>query len=501
MTPRQICVALPHDPFEAASSLAAHVLGHPPYIKRGGISRESDLAYGTVTVALEELANVASGFFGTVGELLAQRTLVNYCAFQMTPAMREAFRERAKTGGGFIRSSGRAPWMIAMPPNDLVCPLCEQAAWDRYGTRAMLWPHRAPLVRACWRHDVQLVPAVWGAEPCYAGDSVRQATDAQRQFAMDAVMVCQLGVNCEHAALEFEAQLSAAGVRRSSGTYATAQFSRSFQEFCIAQFDDPALHRFFGRPRLGRGILQWVRSAGADFIPPILLVLLLGWLRLAARSSAISSPLPTPQNLQRGRKMKRRMTGWAGRYSRARLPVDGRKRYEQSDIERLLQARCTVAQIAVLCRTSESTVSRYVSAHGLKSLATAARIQQRRSEVRRAWTRVCKRYPGRSRNAIRKLEPRAYRWLITHDKAWLRQQCQTYEQKKGWRRALLPTPGSAATIAAQVRRAHRAMMSGHRKPRCTRAALCRALGVTPYLFDRWQKASPLIAKAIQRALE
>ncbi|GJG94343.1 TnsD family Tn7-like transposition protein [Cupriavidus pauculus] len=496
----EICVALPHDPFEAASSLAMNVLGHPAYIKRGGISREPDLAYGTVTVALEHLANVASGFFGTADELLAQRTLVNYCAFQMTPAMREAFRQRARTGGGAIRHPSRAPWMIATYPGNVVCPLCEIASWNEYGTRSMLWPHRAPLVQACWRHGVQVVPMLPGAEPRYPADCVREATAAQWQFAQDTVMVCQLGANCEQAALEFQMQLAAAGVRRSSGTYATAQFSRSFREFCMTRIGVPALHRYFIRPCFGRHVLHWVRSAGVTFIPPFLLVLLLGWLRLAAQSTAISLLLPPPQYPQRGRTLKRRVTGWAGRYSRARLPVDGRKRYDQSDIERLLNAHCTYAQIAGLCRISESTVSRYVTVHGLRSLATMARVEQVRSDVRRAWIRACQRYPSRSRNAIRKLEPRAYQWLITHDKAWLRRQCQAFAHRKGWRRALLPTPGSAATIAAQVRRVHRAILSGRRKARCTRAALCRALGVTPYLFDRWRKASPLIAEAIKKAL-
>lgn len=70
-----IGAVLPHDPFEAASSLAMHVLGRAPYIRRGGIVREPDLACGTVTVALEQLANLASGYFGTAEELLHQRTL------------------------------------------------------------------------------------------------------------------------------------------------------------------------------------------------------------------------------------------------------------------------------------------------------------------------------------------------------------------------------------------------------------------------------------------
>lgn len=496
----RIGVALPHDPFEAASSLAAHLLGHPAYVRRGGIAREADLAYGTVTVALEPLAHCASGLFGTADELLRQRTLVNYCAFQMKPPMRESFRQRVRTGIGAMRLSGRAPWMIATYPGDLTCPLCEEEAWNEFGTRATFWPHRAPMVRACWRHDVQLVPISFGPEPCYAADCVREAGAAQRQFARDTVMVCQLGADCEQAAVEFQAQIAAAGVLRRNGTYATTQFSRSFSGFCMTQIDDLALHGLFNHPMLGRGVLQWVRSGGDAFISPLLLVLLLGWLRLAAQSTAIS-PLAPPPSPQRGRTMKRRVKGWAGRYSRARLPVDGRRRYDQSDIEWLLRSHCTYAQIASLCRISESTVSRYISAHGLKQLAVATRIEQRRPDARRVWQRACQRYPDRSCNAIRKLEPRAYRWLITHDKAWLRQQRQAFERAKGWRRGLLPTPGSAATIAAQVRKVHRALSSSRREARGTRSGLCRALGVTPYLFDRWREASPLIAKAIKDALE
>lgn len=446
------------------------------------------------------MANCASGFFGTADELLNQRTLGNYCVFQMTPLMREAFRRYLRTGAGAMRLSGRAPWMVATYPGDFCCPLCEQEAWNEFGTRATFWPHRAPMVRACWRHGVQLVPICSGPEPCYAADCLREASAAQQQFARDTVMVCQLGASCEQAAVEFQAQLAAAGMLRPNGTYATKQFSRSFSRFCMTQMDDPALHRLFDHPRLGRGVLRWVRSGGEAFISPLLLVLLLGWLRLAAQSTAII-PLPPPPSPQRGRTLSRRVKGWAGRFSRARLPVDGRRRYDQSDIEWLLRSHCTVAQIAALCRISESTVSRYISAHGLKPLAVAARIEQRRPDVRRAWQRACHRYPDRSRNAIRALEPRAYRWLITHDKVWLRQQCQAFERAKGWRRGPLPTPGSAATIAAQVRRVHRSLSSGRRKARCTRSALCRALGVTPYLFDRWRKASPLIAQAIQEALD
>ncbi|SPC18357.1 TnsD family Tn7-like transposition protein [Cupriavidus taiwanensis] len=495
-----IGVVLPRDPFEAASSLAASLLGHPAYIRRGGIAREAELAYGTVTVALESLANCTSGFFGTADDLLSQRTLVNYCAFQMTPRMREAFRQRVQTGIGAMRLSGRAPWMIATYPDDLSCPLCEQEAWNEFGTRATFWPHRAPMVRACWRHELQLVPSLRGPEPCYAADCLREASAAQMQFAQDTVMVCQLGANCEQAAVEFQAQIAAAGVLRANGIYATAQFSQSFSRFCMTQIDDPALHGLFNHPRLGRWVLRWVRSGGDAFIAPMLLVLLLGWLRVAAQSTAIM-PLPPPPSPQRGRTMKRRVKGWAGRFSGARLAAEGRRRYGKSDIERLLRSHCTYAQIAALCRISESTVSRYVSTHGLKPLAIAARIEQRRPDVRRAWQLACHHCPDRSCNAIRALEPRAYRWLITHDRAWLRQQCQAFERAKGWRRRLLPTPGCAATIAEQVRKAHRALSSGRRKTRCTRSALCRALGVTPYLFDRWRKASPLIAKAIKDVLE
>jgi len=354
-------------------------------------------------------------------------------------------------------------------------------------------------VQACWRDGALLVPMLQGPEHRYPVDCVREASVAQRQFARDTVMVCELGTDCEQAALEFGAQIAAAGERWASDTYATAQFCRSFGEFCAAQFDDMALHRYLSRPRAGQDVLRWVRSAGATFIPPILLVLLLGWLRFAAQSTAITRPAPHPP--QRGRTLKRRVRGWAGRYSRVRLPVDGRRRYGQADTERLLQAGCTYAQIARLCRISESTVSRYVTARGLGPLAAQARVERKRTEVRGAWTRACHRYPNRSRNAIRILEPRAYRWLVTHDKAWLRQQCQAFERRHGWRRGLLPTPGSAAIIAARIRRVHRTILTIHWKARCTRSALCRALGVTPYLFDRWRKASPLIAAAVKKALE
>jgi hypothetical protein len=491
---------LPHDPFEAASSLATHVIGSLPYIRYGGFERDADLAYGTVTVALAQLAAFASGFFGTADDILAQRTLTNYCTFQMMPPMREAFRQRVKTGQGVIRPSGRAPWMIATYPGNLVCPVCEPAAWHEYGTRAIFWPHRAPMVRACWRHGVQLVPMASGPEPNYPAECVREAGPAQSQFARDTVMLCQLGADCGQAAIGFEAQLAAAGVLRENGTYATAQFCRSFRTFCKHALDAPALQGVFDRPLFGQNVLHWVRCSGERYIAPLLLVLLLGWLRLAARSTAVS-PLPAPAHPRRGRIIKRETSGWAGRYSVTPLSVDGRKHYGKADIERLLRAHCTYLQIATLCRMRPRAVHQFIADAGLRPLAVATRFAERRAAARRAWQSACQRHPGGSQRAIRKLEPRAYGWLVTNDKAWLLQQHQKTEAAKGWRRALLPTAGSAATIAEQVRQAGRTLSAASRTGRCSKAGLCRALGVTPYLLERWRSASPLIATAIKRALE
>jgi hypothetical protein len=41
-----------------------------------------------------------------------------------------------------------------------------------------------------------------------------------------------------------------------------------------------------------------------------------------------------------------------------------------------------------------------------------------------------------------------------------------------------------------VRQAGRTLSAASRTGRCSKAGLCRALGVTPYLLERWRSASP-----------
>lgn len=485
----QVEPCVPRDPFEAASSLANSLLGVPPLQRRGGRSCRMDAAFGTVSWPLNPFAATTDGYFGSGLALMHERTLVDYCSFQMTAQGRSLLQAQVLDGtGAGRRPPPWNPWMVDTLRPAVTCPLCMRESWERFGVVAWFWPHHAPFVSACWRHAVRLVHA---SELAVASrvTALQSASHAELAFARDSVSVCQLGRDRCAAARWLGEAMAAAGFRHANGEFRAKEFCAALQDFCGRQLSSLALARASASPRFGRRILSWINGQ-TDSISPVGVVLTLGCLR-----EAVTTAVPV---YSKGQPHRPRCRGWRGRYRAIEINIDGRHRYLRSDMEHLLRRGCSCGQVAALCHVSASTVWRHVKDRNLRDLIERLQEERCRREARTAWQKVRSRFPHASRNQLREREPRAYRWLVTHDKGWLSRQPAAYKTLKGWRRGVLKTAGSGSKILARLRSAIRTI---EQNGRVTRAALCRELDVSPYILQRWSTASQRVARLLESVFD
>ncbi|WP_116347200.1 TnsD family Tn7-like transposition protein [Cupriavidus taiwanensis] len=479
----QMVTCVPRDPFEAASSLANSLLGAPPLQRRAGRWCSMDVAFGTVSWPLNLLAAVTESFFGTGVQLMRERSLVDYCRFQLAAQGRSQLESRVLDGTGVMRQPPWAPWMVDTLRPRMACPICARENWEQFGVFAWLWPHQAPFVSACWRHGIRLVRAsdVAGS---FCRTRMQSASQDELAFARDSISICQLGQELLTTALWLNEAMAVAGFRHPNGEFCDKQFCAFLREYCSRHMTSLALSKSFASPRFGRRVLAWIAGRVAT-ISPVVVVVTLGCLREAGTTAMPAYSRRKPHQHQ--------SRGWPGRYRCIDLFIDGRRHFSRKDIEKLLRQGCSCRQVAGLCHVSASTVWRYVEQRNL--WGTVRRLQENRCrlEARSAWRGVRSRFPNASRNQLREREPRAYRWLMAHDKRWLLSQPAAYEPLNGWRRGVLKTPGSHSKILARLRSAIRTI---EQNGRITRSALCRELGVSAYMLQRWRTASGSVARLL-----
>lgn len=483
----RVVACVPRDSFEAASSLANSLLGVPPLQRRGGCSCNMNLAFGTVSWPLDLLAAVTENFFGTGFQLMRDRSLVDYCRFQLTLQRRSEMESRVLNGIGAVRLPPWAPWMVDTLHPAMACPMCARDSWEQFGAIAGLWPHQAPFVSACWRHGCRLARASEIAATS-ARTLMQSASQDELAFALDSVRICHFGVDPTTAALWLNEALASADFRHPNGKFRAKQFCDFLRDYCSRHISSLALSKAFDSPRFCRRILMWI-TGQVETISPVALVVTLGCLREAG---TVAMPI-----YSRRKPHQRRSRGWPGRYRSIDLCIDGRHRFSRDDMEELLWRGCSCRQVAGLCHVSASTVWRYVEQRNLWSTVRQLHENRCRREARAAWQHVRSRFPNASRNQLREREPRAYRWLLAHDKSWLQSLSATYRPLDGWRRGVLKTPGSHKKILARLRRAIRTIEEADR---VTRAALCRELGVSSYTLERWCAASGSVAQLLDSVL-
>lgn len=475
---------------ESAASLANRAMGTPPLQRRGGRLWPPDLAYGTVSWAVNTVVTLGGGFYGTADGILDLQSLVNYSAIARSARGRVALREKARTGVGSAKEAGWAPWLLSTVGQVLGCPVCRLEAWRAIGMPTECWPHRGPLVQGCWRHGVLLVPQDGFADPTVRAQPPRKASREVLTFAENTVHLCRLARSIGDAAAHFRDLLAAADFLRDNGQYYASRFRDAYAAYGRHRAHEPALRKATEAPLAARAVLDWVRSGGDDPIHPVYLVIALGMLDEAA-ASPIASFSPRKRAVQAGRR-----GAWSAHAVQPIRVLDGRFRYRRADIRHLAAQGCEAAEIASLCRLSLDIVWRTIRAEKLRPLIQKGRHERLRIGARQAWLDVREQHPGCSSNVLRSLEPRAFRWLWKHDKAWLQSQRADFRPATGWRRPILPTAGSRQRVLARLKRAAASQQATG--VRCTRAGLSRALSITPYVLMQWAQASADFADLLCR---
>lgn len=476
------------DMAESAASLSIRAMGLPPMQRKGGRRCAPDLAYGTVSWAVDTLAALGNGFYGTADNLLDSQSLLNYSAIAMKLEGRVALRKRARTGVGSAREASWAPWQLASVGQQMACPVCRGEAWRTIGMPAECWAHRAPLVLGCWRHGVMLVPQEGFADLTVQTQRPCKAPQDILTFAENTVRLCRLAKSIRETAAHFRNLLAEADFMRENGQFYAARFREAFAAYGRNYAHEPALRKATQAQLAGRAVLDWVRSAGDDPVHPVYLVLALGMLEEAAAAPAASF-LPRRRTVQ-----VNRQGAWSARPMQSTRVLDGRSRYGRSDIPYLAAQGCEPAEIASLCRLSRDIVWRTVRVNNLRPLIQKARHERLRLGARQAWRDVREQHSSCSSNVLRGLEPRAFRWLWEHDRGWLQSQRAEFTPTTGWRRKVLPTAGSRQRILAKLRRA--AVSQQAAGSRCTRIGLSRALSITPYVLKQWAQASAEVAELL-----
>lgn len=478
----QPCV--PRDSFEHAASLGRSLLGPPPLIRRGGRSCARELAYGTANWPLNVIVAYAGGFYGTAEAMLRERTLVDYCKFQIAPEHRPWLDAYALDGTGFYRPSPMMPWLVAELRKPSACPLCDMEAWILRGLVADYWPHMAPLVSACWRHGVALV------DRRLVQGEVREsrpniASDAQVHYAQNVLLLRELARDMRDAAHHFAQHLNEAGYCHANGEYRVGRFSQSLQRYAQAQFGGHPICKAMAALSSTRAILRWIRAEGNATVHPAMMVVVLGFLQSDALPVGLASQSTHPHRRDR--------EGWQGRYRNPRLVINDQRTFDKDDIERLLRRGVPCAQVAEFCKVSTSTVWRVVKERNLRQCIRALQLERCRKEARDAWTRARKRFPAASRNHLRKQESRAYKWLQKHDREWMETQPSEYLPPAGWSRSAIPTAEASVLLVSRLCNAIELVRSQHPAGRCSISALCRALSITRYMLLTWAQASAEVA--------
>ncbi|WP_157160239.1 hypothetical protein [Cupriavidus sp. BIS7] len=389
---------LPRHPFEAASSVANELFGVPSISPTGEVP-SADRAYGTVSWPLRKLAALGDGFYGDVEQLLNTRTLLNY----RRPAMkRECFESlRRRAIDGVVSPSSGDPDHFRDPRPPMVCPLCVQEALADYGTLALLWPHQAPWVDACWMHGARLVR--FPRNPSKPASRVEQALAAQVNFARDVVTLCEMARDLDGVIATVAARIRDAGFQYRHGRFCRERLTKGFQAYVQTQVQHPVLQKIGSDENATTRIVRFLTQS-CGVVPPVLLVLFLGFLRQVG-VTAVTPAYARSRSVQ------------LGTWSAAEEPkLDRPERHEVLALRLRGYSALAVATIKGLPR---HIVFNRVWRSGRNDESRHARFLFLKRTARAAWRAAYRRHGNVGVSAVAATEPRAYRWLLVHDREWL----------------------------------------------------------------------------------
>ncbi|SPC18359.1 TnsD family Tn7-like transposition protein [Cupriavidus taiwanensis] len=389
-----IAPLFPRHPCETTSSIANDLFGEPP------MSQKS-INMVTVSWPLRKLAKVGDGFYGDTEQLICFRTLLNFRRFSMSVDVFEAVKCRAIEGVSFY-GRPRGQYRDFRPP--MVCPLCEQEALAQYGTLALLWPHQAPLVDACWEHGVRLVKRHVAYETKAQLRSVKLAPLGEVEFAQDVVTVSEMGRDLDGAVATVVTRLRDAGFQHVNGEFCRTALTDRFQAYVEMQIKNPLLKRIGKGQYAVKGLLNFVGTRKS--ISPVLLALFLGFLRKAGTTTAAVLPNSNYASLLP-----------SAAWSTAKEPK--RSRPERHDALALRLMGYSGLAVAAIKGMKPRTVTRRVSRSGRTEEVQQARFAFLQRTARAAWTAAYRRKGYVSAASVAVTEPRAYSWLLRNDREWL----------------------------------------------------------------------------------
>lgn len=269
-------VLIPRDPYESAASLADGLFGpqHYPRLRRIP-SKPVGFAFGTISWPLENLAAEIGGYYGDAPEILRDRTLVNFCKFSVRPSKWQSFVERALYGvwsGPVSQQKQPFSWRA----RTRICPLCDDESWANSGSHILLWPHMAPLVEACWRHQVRL-ELLETSRRTHTKPVAAQPIECS--YARNVVRLCELAKGPKTVTAAYITELlSAAGFQRPDKNMRHTEFERKLATY-VRDLMNLSPYPLQGHAAyIGGWILGFVHRPERQWIPGAYLALAMSFL-------------------------------------------------------------------------------------------------------------------------------------------------------------------------------------------------------------------------------
>ncbi|GJG94344.1 hypothetical protein [Cupriavidus pauculus] len=474
-----IAPLFPRHPYEAASSIANDLLGIQPRLNPNG-KESSYLSYGTVSWPLQKLAELGHGFYGDVDQLFNTRTLLNYDRCAMSIERFEKLRRRAIDGSNTRASDGSYLYGDVRSPK--VCPLCAQVSMASYGTHALLWPHQAAFVDACWQHGVRLVHV--HGKPTYADvlGRVAQAAAWEVELARNVVLLCEMARDVDGMAASISERVRAAGFQYQDGLLCRNRLREAFLSYVGKEIHSPLLQAIACNERAALRILRLLTQNRA-LVPPILLTIFLGFLhKLDASAAAV---LPSSHCASRRPRV--------GTWSAAQQPTLSRP--ERNGVVALRLKGYSGPAAAAIKGMSSAWGFEKVSKSGRQADASQARHTFLRRTARAAWKTAFQRLGDLGVAAVAKAEPRAYRWLREHDREWLLTRNIDASAAR-MTNAAFRLPEQQSRIAANLRDAIAALIEGGRGVPLNCCEVLREAGIRRSAFRLWMFADEGFARAM-----
>lgn len=468
-----IAPLFPRHPCETASSIANDLFGEP--LMSQTEMQGMNIADGTVSWPLRKLSALGDGFFGDTEQLICFRTLLNFRRFSMSVDLFEAVKCRAIEGVSFYGQQ-RGQYRDLRPP--MVCPLCEQEALAQYGTLALFWPHQAPLVDTCWQHGVRLVKrhVAYDAKAQLRG--AKRAPLGELEFARDVVSVCEMGRDLDDAAATIVARLRDTGFQYANGRFCRTALTDRFQAYVEMQIKNPLLQRIGKGEYAVHVLLNFVGTRKS--ISPVLLALFLGFLRKAGTTAAAVLPNSKYASLP------------SGTWSTAKEPK--RSRPERHGALALLLQGYSVSAVAGIKGMKRPAVEGWRS--GRKVEVQQARFSFLRRTARAAWKAAYRRQRNVGVTIAAVSEPRAYYWLLKHDREWLSSHSINHlHVPKAF--GTFRIPEQQRRMVGNLESAVAALVKAGRRPPLSFATVANEAGIGAAQLWAWMRKDANVVRAVR----